>query len=197
MDKEEYLKFIKDKLNSNSIECEWWNRDAIIGRYFLGVWTEKNSFDAWRYQEIIFDKKPDIILETGSFVGGSAFYIANIMDLINHGRIISIDNRDNGQFNIKHPRIEFRLGNCLNQEYSFKNEKIMVILDCDHSIEHVKYELDKYSKYTTSGQYLIIEDTIVHGAIRSVDEFLNKNNDFSRESEPLFTSNYGGYLKRK
>ena len=195
--KESYIGDIKRLLNQDKDQWDWWNRDMVIGNRFLGVWTEKNPNDAWRYQEIILVNKPDIILETGSFKGGSALFLATMMDLVGHGKIISVDNRDNGQLEIVHPRIELRIGSCLDQEYELKDKKVMVILDCDHTEEHVDLELKKYSKYVTEEQYLIVEDTVVHNAIESVEKFLNKTDEFKMVNEPLFTSNHKGYLIKK
>ena len=194
---EEYFDEINDMLNTDGDYWDLWNRKFIIGNRFLGVWTEKNPSDAWRYQQILFKHRPDLILETGSFKGGSALYLATICDLIKHGKVISVDNRDNGQNEIVHPRVEFRIGNCLEQEYDLKDQKVMVIMDCDHTEEHVEKELKKYSKYVTSGQYFIIEDTVVHGAINAIRLFMNKNSDFIKDDAPLFTSNYEGYYIRK
>jgi cephalosporin hydroxylase len=51
----------------------------------------KCPFDFWMYQELIFELRPDLIIETGTFEGASAFYFATILDLIGSGEIVTID----------------------------------------------------------------------------------------------------------
>lgn len=190
---------IKEQLNNNTRIWWEWNYDTVIGNKFIGVDTEKNPVDAWRYQEIIFEKRPDLIIETGSYKGGSALYLATICDLVNNGRVVSVDIRDNGQKNVKHPRLEFFIDDSTDWDINIRDEdkNVMVILDSNHLPTHVSLELDKFHNYVTHGQYLIIEDTIISDSIKVVNEFLKKCNDFERAKEPLFTSNFGGYLIRK
>src|SRR3990167_1910614 len=174
-----FLENIKKDLNEPD-NWDDWNRSSIIGNRFLGVWTEKNPSDAWRYQEIIFEKKPDIIIESGSFKGGSAYYLAKVMDMVGNGRIISVDNRDNGQNEVIHPRIKFIINDILNCDFNNfgEHEKVMLILDSDHNEEHVYKELQGLSGLVTNGQYLIIEDTVIQRGINAVDKFLKDNNTF-------------------
>ncbi|MCA9398612.1 MAG: hypothetical protein KC618_02600, partial [Candidatus Omnitrophica bacterium] len=59
--------------------------------YWMGVPAEKCPLDMWIYQEILFSVKPDLIVETGTYRGGSAFYMASLCDLMKKGRIMTID----------------------------------------------------------------------------------------------------------
>src|SRR3989304_1299408 len=58
---------------------------------WLGIPILKCPFDCWVYQELLFGIKPDIIIETGTKIGGSALFFASILDLIGKGEIITID----------------------------------------------------------------------------------------------------------
>jgi cephalosporin hydroxylase len=125
-------------------------------------------------QEIIWDIKPDLIIETGIAHGGSLIYYASILELIGKGEIlgIDIDIREHNRTAIeKHPMsrhismIEGSAisGDVIEQIKPFlQNRKtIMVCLDSNHSHAHVLKELQLYSPFVTVGSYLVAFDTIV------------------------------------
>ena len=58
---------------------------------WLGFAALKNPFDLWMYQEILHEIKPDIVVETGTARGGSALFLASILDLIGSGTLLAID----------------------------------------------------------------------------------------------------------
>src|SRR5438045_3390452 len=69
---------------------------AVFGKTWantnwLGAQVGKCPLDLWMYQEIIYRLKPDLIIETGTYYGGSAYFFASLCDLIGKGRVISID----------------------------------------------------------------------------------------------------------
>jgi cephalosporin hydroxylase len=181
--------------------------------FWLGVNAVKPPTDLWVYQEIMYERKPDVIIETGTKYGGTTNFLATICDLMNHGRIISVDIRelDNRP---RHPRITYITGSSLADETIGKiksmvkpGEKVMVILDSDHHYEFVKQEMPLYEQFVTSGQYLIVEDTCVNGnptyenygpgPMEAVLEFLGKHpaykSDRTREKFWV-TYNPKGYL---
>src|SRR5687768_2570159 len=82
---------------------------------FLGVPTLKEPADLWVYQEILSEKRPDLLLEAGTAHGGSALYLATIMDALGHGRIITVDVRDRGPRPV-HPRITYLTGRSTDPE---------------------------------------------------------------------------------
>lgn len=50
--------------------------DSIVEKIkYFGAWTMKSPMDAWVYQEIIYETKPDVIIEIGCFHGGSTLYL--------------------------------------------------------------------------------------------------------------------------
>ena len=59
--------------------------------YYRGHHILKCPLDMWIYQEMIHELKPDFIIESGTFLGGSALYFADMFDLVGHGEIITID----------------------------------------------------------------------------------------------------------
>jgi cephalosporin hydroxylase len=142
-----------------------WATTKWMGRPLL-----KWPCDLWIYQELICETKPDLIIETGTNQGGSALYYANIFDLLGNGRVISVDIAHPPEGLPTHPRIEFIKGSSTSPEIvdTIKsrmrpNEKVMVILDSDHSEKHVSEELKMYSSMVSQGCYLVVEDTNVNG----------------------------------
>jgi cephalosporin hydroxylase len=182
---------------------------------WLGVQTGKVPSDLWIYQEIISELKPDVIIECGTHHGGSAFFLASICQLIDKGRIITIDvfpreNRPN------HKLIEYINGSSTSTE-TFKkvtssigdNKNILVLLDSNHSKEHVMEELKLYSKLVPIGGLLIVEDTFLNGnpsheefgpgPMEAIDEFLSENKEFQIDrafERFLFTLNRRGFLRK-
>jgi len=183
---------------------------------WLGVGAEKCPLDLWIYQEILVEKRPDVIVECGTRYGGSALFMASVCDLIDHGRVISIDVADqrNG---LAHPRIEFLIGSSVDQATveTVKgrlqaDETVMAALDSDHHREHVLEELEIYGGLVTAGQYLIVEDTNINGnpvagyygpgPKEALGEFLPKHPEFTvdRSREKFFlTFNPGGFLLKQ
>jgi cephalosporin hydroxylase len=183
--------------------------------YWLGAKIQKCPLDMWIYQEIIFEVKPDIIIECGTAFGGSAFFMAAMCDLVKKGKIITIDVeiRENRP---RHDRITYLTGSSVSDEIVGKvkgsikgGDKILIFLDSDHSKDHVLEELNIYSKFVTVGSYLVVEDTNLNGhpvfpnfgpgPMEAIEDFLKGNNDFivDKSKEKFYlTFNPGGYLKR-
>ncbi|MBK9271789.1 MAG: cephalosporin hydroxylase family protein [Saprospiraceae bacterium] len=157
-------------------------------------------------QEIIWDLKPDLIIETGIAHGGSLIYYASIMELIGHGEIlgIDIDIREHNKAEIlRHPmakRISMIQGSSVDQaiiqqvkDIAKGKQKIMVCLDSNHTHEHVLAELQNYHSFVSVGSYLVVFDTIIermpkamydrpwdvgNNAMTAVDEFMKTNDQF-------------------
>lgn len=140
--------------------------------FWMGRHIIKTPSDMWVLQEILFEKQPELIIETGCFHGGSALFYAHMMDLMgSDGNVVSIDIAYDETFDYpNHPRIEFLLGASSIDPSVIEavakradGKRTMVILDSDHSCDHVLQELRAYHKLVTVGQYLIVEDTNVNG----------------------------------
>lgn len=189
--------------------------ETLLNTFWLGVPIWKCPLDVWIYQEIIFEVKPSIIVECGTRYGGSALFLASMCDLVNNGKVITIDIEDT-KGRPKHKRITYLLGSSTSREVVEKvrnlisdGDKVMVILDSDHHKEHVLSELKNYSKLVTQGSYIIVEDTNINGhpvlpdfgpgPMEAVDEFLRENKDFciDRDKEKFYlTFNPKGYLRK-
>jgi cephalosporin hydroxylase len=218
------LKFKMDVMNiRNWIKDEfakYYYNDGLKGgtwedTYWMGVKTLKTPMDMWIYQEIIFEIKPDIIVECGTANGGSALFLANILDLIGTGKVLSIDILKNKNLP-RHKRIEYLVGSTVDetifrliQEKIIKTDKVLIILDSDHRKSHVLAEMKLYSKLVTKGSYMIVEDGNINGhpvlksygegPFEAIEEFTQKNKKFvidDSKEKFLLTFNPNGYLKK-
>lgn len=184
---------------------------------WLGRPILKCPLDLWVYQEIFYETKPTLLIETGTHQGGSALYFAHIFDLMGHpSRVLSID-IDRPEGLPEHARIEFLTGSSVDptileqvRERIKEEDRVMVILDSDHHADHVFRELQLYSPLVTERQYLIVEDTNVSGnpifdprydvgPMEAVNDFLASSPPFEQDKSKekfLLTYNPGGYLRR-
>jgi len=125
-------------------------------------------------QEIIWNVKPDLIIETGIAHGGSLIYYASILELIGKGEVlgVDIDIRDHNRKEIeKHPmykRIKMIQGSSISKEVVDQvgkiangKQSVLVCLDSNHTHDHVLNELNLYSPFVSLGSYLVAFDTIV------------------------------------
>jgi cephalosporin hydroxylase len=181
---------------------------------WLGTNVAKWPLDLWVYQEILFNTRPDVIVETGTWFGGSALFLASICDQLSTGRIITIDVEER-EGRPRHDRITYLSGSSVAPDVVAEvrkriggEERVMVLLDSDHSKDHVLAELDAYAPLVSEGCYLIVEDTGVGlvlpdygpGPAEAVEEFLKRDSSFSvdRGCEKFFiTVQPGGYLQRR
>ncbi len=183
--------------------------------FWFGVPIAKCPTDLWIYQEMIFDLRPGLIIETGTWRGGSAYFMAGICDLLDQGRIVTVD-IDPEPERPAHPRVTYLQGSSTGPEM-FEQvrrmaagvDRVLVILDSDHSRDHVLAEMHLYSDLVTPGSYMIVEDTNVNGhpvfpdfgpgPMEAVDAFLAERSDFAIDParEKLFmTFNPRGYLRK-
>jgi cephalosporin hydroxylase len=157
-------------------------------------------------QELLWDIKPDLLIETGIAHGGSLIYYASIMELIGKGKVlgIDIDIREHNKLAIEaHPmykRIDMIEGSSIDlsiieqvKSHIKDDMTIMVSLDSNHTHDHVLEELKLYSPFVTLGSYCVVFDTIVEDMPKgmydrpwdtgnnpktAVWEFLKQCNDF-------------------
>jgi cephalosporin hydroxylase len=125
-------------------------------------------------QEIIWRVRPDLIVETGVARGGSLIFYASLLELIGAGQVIGIDIdlRAPNRAEIKqHPmahRIVLIDGSSVDdqviaavREHAHGKKAVLVVLDSNHTHEHVARELALYSPLVTKGSYLVVLDTMV------------------------------------
>jgi len=125
-------------------------------------------------QELIVKVEPQVIIETGVAHGGSSVFYASLLEVLGRGRVISIDTEiraHNRKAIEAHPlkkRITLIEGNSVAPETLQEvhkllspDEKVMVILDSNHSKKHVREELQLYGPLVSSGSYIVATDGIM------------------------------------
>ena len=137
-----------------------------------GVRTLKLPSDIWNYQEIIFERAIEHVIETGTRHGGSALFFAETLAARGKdGRVVSVDIDSRSRQLASHERIAFLVGDSaapamVEQAFALlpaERGPIFLILDSDHRRDHVLRELRAWVPRLRRGDYLIVEDTIVNG----------------------------------
>jgi cephalosporin hydroxylase len=188
--------------------------DAWTETTWLGAQALKNPLDLWVYQEIIVETRPELIVETGTYRGGSAFYLASICDLVGAGEVVSIDIEEVRDDYPSHPRITYLGGRSSTDpgvvaqvRGRAAGKRTLVVLDSDHSQAHVEAELVAFADLVPVGCYLIVEDSnigqirkdLLPGPLEAIETFLAGRDEFEidRAREKfLITQNPSGYLRR-
>lgn len=182
---------------------------------YRGISTIKCPFDYVIYQMILFELKPDLVIEIGTNKGGSTLYIADLMNILGKGEVHTIDISNKvDELAKKHPRI--KTYSCGYQNYPLEDvkkfDKILVIEDATHIYEDSINCLNKFSVIVSVDSYYIVEDGIINelgmkkqfngGPKRAIKEFLIDNHNFKIDNKwcNFFgvnaTFNINGYLKR-
>jgi cephalosporin hydroxylase len=193
--------------------------------WFHNVRIIKNPLDLWMAQQIAWEVRPDFVIETGTWYGGSALYWAHTLNGmgLENARVLTVDVLDlTGQGARSHPLwkkyVEFFQGSSTDPRIvsriaqRVKHGRVIVNLDSDHSMRHVLQELRMYAPLVSPGSYLLVEDTHLDGVpthpeqgpgpMAAVRRFLAEEagrdfeQDFTREAL-VMTSYPGGWLRRK
>jgi cephalosporin hydroxylase len=178
-EKQKYMKALSENEHLKKLSHEWF-MEGYKDKYsysfeWLGRPIIQYPQDMVALQELIWQVKPDIVIETGIAHGGSLIFHASILEMIgNDGRVLGIDidirehNREEIERHRMYKRITMIEGSSVDQSvvdkvYAFVGEgkKVMVILDSFHTHDHVLKELQLYSPLVTKDSYLIVFDTIV------------------------------------
>ncbi len=187
---------------------------------WMGVRTLQYPPDMWVMQEIIYDVRPDFIVETGTFHGGSALFYASVLEILGgEGKVITIDIepriREASQYPVFRERVEVITGSSTDPEVLAQvrervaGKTVMVTMDSDHSKEHVLAELHGLAPLVSLGSYVVVQDTNLNGnpvasaygpgPFEAVEKFLEGNDEFERDparEKFLVTFFPGGFLKR-
>lgn len=195
-----------------------WDTKYVYSFSWMGRPVIQLPEDMVRTQEVIYRVKPDLIIETGVAHGGSLIYYASLCKMMNKGRVVGIDieirphNRKAIESHELYGYIKLIEGSSTSEGVLSKvaeevrpGEKVLVLLDSNHTREHVLQELRSYSKFVSPGSYIVATDGIMGdlvGAPRSSDDwswnnpkeaaaqFLKEDACFQLE-EPEFPFNEG------
>jgi cephalosporin hydroxylase len=184
--------------------------------------------DLMRIQEVIFKVQPEIIIETGVAHGGSAVFYASLLELLGRGRVLSIDveirphNREALDSHPLRKRITLIEGSSTAEDTVRQvrqmlaaKDRVLVVLDSNHTKDHVRKELEIYAPIVTSGSYLIATDGIMEDLSDTpggsatwikdnpriaIHEFLRSHSEFDIDPEPVrsgITYWPDAYLRRR
>ena len=219
-----YRRIAADRANERALVDEF-HRLYFDARAFNMTWRNtswmghpilKCPLDLWLYQEILHRVRPAVVVETGTAFGASAHFLASMMDIIGEGRVITVDVEERPN-RPAHPRITYVTGSSVAPDIVARvrglvgdASPVMVLLDSDHSRDHVLAELEAYSPLVTRGSYLVVEDTNLNGhpvepeygpgPMEAMERFLANNAAFAHDTamDKFFLSfNPKGYLLRR
>ena len=141
---------------------------------WMGVPIIQFPQDIVAMQEIIWRVKPDLIIETGIARGGSLIFYASMLELLGKGHVLGIDidiRQHNREVIEAHPmfkRITMFEGSSVSDDmaervrhFAKDYNNILVVLDSNHTHEHVMRELELYAPLTSVGSYCVVFDTVV------------------------------------
>ena len=192
-----------------------WMQLAVDNKYsyqfdWLGVPIIQMPEDLILFQDIVYKTQPDLIIETGVARGGSVVFWASIQKLCGiTGKVLGVDieirqHAKNAIFDsnfkdeihlIEGSSVEDQVVNQV-KNYVSQHKKIMVVLDSNHTHEHVLSELEIYSKFVTKDCFMLVLDTVIDdlnidperswgpgsSPKSAVKEFMLKNSsEFTRE----------------
>lgn len=184
---------------------------------WMGHRMWQDPFDVCTIQQTIFELRPALLIECGTNAGGAALHYAHLFDLMDHGKVLTID--ISKRHNISHSRVEFLMGDSVADETLREVKRIvdgvsgpvMVILDSDHSERHVRKELELYAPFVTPGSYVLAQDGVIDallmyrqhrpGPLGAIKAFLKIHPEFEVDREKckrfLVTLHPLGWLRRK
>ena len=211
-----------------SILSRLWLRSGLDNKHvysftWLGRPIIQLPEDMIRIQEVIYSIQPDVIIESGVAHGGSLVFYASLCKALGKGRVIGIDidirppNRKAIESHILSSFITLVEGDSVDPQVVervkallSKDERVLVLLDSNHTKKHVLAELNSYGPLVSRGSYIVAMDGImekVAGAARTQPdwiwnnpraaalEFVESNSDFVIE-EPRFLFNEGTVSER-
>jgi cephalosporin hydroxylase len=179
-------------------------------------------------QEVLWNVRPDLIVETGIAHGGSLVYYASLCELMGHGEVLGIDidirahNREAIEAHPMFKRISLLQGSSTDPAIVRQvaaraaGKRVLVVLDSNHTHDHVLAELEAYAPLVSVGSYCVVFDTVVedlppglypdrpwdvgNNPKTAVHEFLRRDDRFEIdrdiEAKIQITVAPDGYLRR-
>lgn len=197
----------------------WYYSNYVWGTTsWMGIPILKSPSDMWNYQEILFQLKPSVVVEFGTYRGGSALFFASIMrQLCNSFHILTVDINP---CEVTARNVQFLIMSSTDDRVSVEIRKVrdlfpgpmFAILDSDHSKDNVLREMISLRDLTHPGDYLIVEDSNINGhpvygafgpgPYEAINEYFHLHpddyiHDYQREKKFGFTFATNGFLARR
>lgn len=207
-DREQYLENRKNKSFSLGLDKKIFqqSKDLIydLDQYdysylwtWMGIPIIQLPADIMTTQEVIWKTKPDIIIETGVARGGSVLFMASILEMMGNGQVIGVDidirkhNRESIESHPMSKRVTLIEGGSVDESILKQvranipdGARVMVVLDSDHSRDHVLEECRAYGPMVTKDCYMVVADTLV-GHLDEKDAPQNRSQVWFKGNDPL------------
>lgn len=203
----------------------YWDSETWRWTFWRGVPTLKCPLDLWIYQELLWLVRPELVVELGTFAGGTATFLADMLDLQNapgSSRVLTVDVLDDAalathvagyagapfEVHVRppHPRVRYVHGDsaaddvvALVHDAAAGASSVLVIADSDHAEAHAYRELQLYHDLVTPWSWFVMEDTDGPGPRAAVERFLAEHPEFVADEQCEkfhMTFNPAGYLRR-
>lgn len=214
-----------------AVQFGWWDRlvqyssQSIAQRgtmewdnQWCGIQIQQYPTDMMIYQELLWNIKPDVVIETGTFKGGNSFYLASLLEFIKpDAKVLTVDidssewKKTLAEANFPGKdhllqRIHFFEGSSVDpailaklKEHIGKDAKVLVLLDSDHRKPHVLNELKAYTPLVSVNSYVVVNDTQWGHPLEALQEFLKTTDAFVVDAAMdkfSISCAHGGFLKR-
>jgi cephalosporin hydroxylase len=204
-----------------------WQRKLSYEVAWLGIPIIQLPEDILMVQELVWKQRPDVILESGVAHGGALVLYASLLELLGRGRVVGVDVeiRKYNRLAIEgHPmsrRITLIEGSSTDPSTVAQvassiqpGENVMVMLDSNHTRDHVRAELELYHRFIRPGGYIVVFDEVMpmvadapngkpgwdaDNPLEAVRDFLAAHPDFAVDSSyERLAATYcrGGFLRR-
>ncbi|MBE9552082.1 MAG: cephalosporin hydroxylase family protein [Proteobacteria bacterium] len=200
------------------VRCGW-DTKQVYSFSWMGRPIIQLPEDMVRSQEAIYAIRPDVIIETGVAHGGSLIFYASLLHAMgNNGRIVGVDieirphNRSAIEAHEMFPYITLIEGSSVDAGIVDQvraevkpDDTVLILLDSNHTKEHVLAELEAYAPMVTPGSYIVVADGIMEKVVggprtepdwqwnnprQAVLEFVENNEAYAIEP-PAFPFNEG------
>lgn len=163
--------------------------------------------DLVRLQEVVWGLQPDVVVETGVAHGGSSVFLAGLFRALGKGRVISVDieiRPHNRKAIEEHPLsdlITLVEGDAVAPETVARvrglvnsDESVLVLLDSNHSLEHVSAELEAYGPMVSPGSYVVAADGITASVADTPRGHLEWRHDNPSEAAKAFAARHPEFV---
>lgn len=182
------------------------SRSAVPTINWKGVQTLKDPFELALYPLLLWELQPATIIELGSYMGGSAVWLADLLSVMGvDGRVHSFD-IDLSRIQARHDRVTFEYADC-NDLSTFPTSRLkdlphpwLLIEDAHRNVYEVLRHFDALLR---PGDYLVVEDVFHPRNYVALRRFVRETHGrylVDTHYTDMFaynaTWNFNGYLKR-
>ncbi len=205
---------------TNAFFRQYYGRRLHLTTFWYGVPIQQTPTDMWMIQQIIAELRPDFLIETGTYKGGSALYYASVVQGLDAPtKVITVDIEAQLDKVLEYPVFRERVIPILGDSVApdtvrrisdlVQGRPALVLLDSYHRKDHVLRELELYARFVPVGGYMIVFDTDLNGhpvrpeygpgPMEAIEEFLRTDDRFVSDvgrERFMLTMCPKGYLKR-